>query len=597
MRDDTERKWRRFQKVRISRKDVLKRMRKAETATTRHAHKFILKRWGNVREVRRIVALWVLAVGCLIAATGVQVLWSQNEYQTQAGAYGGVYAEAVLGPVNTLNPLFASSPAEDAASYLLFSRLLSYDTSGNLNYDLADGIEASDDGMTYRVSLRRGVHWHDGRALTARDVVFTAELLKDPATRSQIRGWSDMEVRQVDDQTVEFVLPAPYAAFEHALTFPILPEHILGNIPRNTLREHDFSQNPVGSGPFSLRIVQAEDVAGDRRIIHTVANEQYYKGAAKLSRFQLHVYPDKDSMIQALSVNEVNAASGLSLPDVQMIDSNRYKKVARPIQNGVYALLNTESEVLGDRAVRRALQRATDTDQVRQKVGGDVPSLDLPFTNSQVPGEMPVRPSYNVEAARKILDDAGWRVQDGIRKKGDRELRLSVVTTKDAEYERALETLIGQWRQLDIAIDERIVDASDPSQSFAQTVLQPRNYDVLVYQLAIGRDPDVYAYWHSSQATARGLNLSNYSSVVADDILATARTTLDGDLRNAKYVSFAERWIQDVPAIGLYQSTMQYVYSENVYNGIDRVNPVSSRDRYSNVIYWTAGDRPVYKTP
>ena len=191
---DQERRRRRFQKISFDKKQTLKRIRKVEVTSIRHAHKFVLKRWRNLRDVRRIVAFWIVTVGCLIAAAGLQLAWDRQSYQAEAGALGSTYAEAAIGPIQTLNPLFADTPAEEAVSRLLFSRIFVYDATGNLNYDLAKKVEVSQDSLVYTITLRSDVSWHDGRTLTADDVVFTTELLKDTSTRAQIRGWDTIDI-------------------------------------------------------------------------------------------------------------------------------------------------------------------------------------------------------------------------------------------------------------------------------------------------------------------------------------------------------------------------------------------------------------------
>ena len=86
-------------------------MKKVEGATVKHARRFVFKRWSNFREVRRRIALWTLSIGLIIGATGLQFMWYQDSYRTTANALGGTYAEAVQGPLNSLNPLFASTPS------------------------------------------------------------------------------------------------------------------------------------------------------------------------------------------------------------------------------------------------------------------------------------------------------------------------------------------------------------------------------------------------------------------------------------------------------------------------------------------------------
>lgn len=590
-------KWRRIPKMSFNSKELSRRMKRVEGATVKHARRFVFKRLDNFREVRRRIALWVLAIGVVIGATGLQYLWYQNNYRTTANATNGTYAEAVLGPVDTLNPIFAKSSAEETAGELMFSRLVTYDKSGKLNYDLADSMIVSPDGKTYTFTIRPDARWDDGLYVRARDVVFTVNTLKNPASRSTITGWDNVVAKEIDSRTVAFELPAVYAAFPHALRFlPVLPEHILRDVEPAALREDAFSSKPVGSGAFTLRLLQEVDAANGRKIIHLAKSESYFKGTPKLDRIQLHVYKDIDSVKHALATSEVNAATDLTVTDSNAVSTERYNVEHRPVNSGVYALMNTTSPVLQDKKIRQALQTGTNTKEIRNKLSSDLPELYLPFIDSQVFGNNPAKPVYDAAKAGQMLDEAGWVVQGSTRIKDGKPLTLSVVTTKNNDFETALGILAKQWQALGVTVSTTIVDPSDPSQNVVQDILQPRQYDVLLYQLTIGGDPDVYAYWHSSQA-ASGLNFSNYKSSVSDDALASARSRVEPDLRNAKYITFANQWLSDAPAIGLYQATMQYVHTKSVHALPKDFMLVSSADRYSDVRFWSVGDRMVYTTP
>ena len=572
-------------------------MKRVEGATVKHARRFVFKRWDNFRESRRRIALWVLAIGVVIGATGFQFWWYQDQYRTTAHASDGTYAEAVVGPVDTLNPIFARTSAEESAGELLFSRLLTYDETGHLTYDLADNMSISKDQKTYTLSIRADARWSDGLYVRARDVVFTVGLLQNAATRSTLTGWDDVKVTEVDDRTVAFTLPAVYSAFPHALRYlPILPEHSLRDIEPAQLRENSFSNDPVGSGPFTVKLLQDIDEENGRKIIHLARNETYYRGAPKLSRIQLHVYKDADSIKRALATSEVNAASDLPVVTADDINKERYIVENNPINSGVYALFNTQSSALQDKKVRQALQAGTDTEAVRTSVSDNLPQLYLPVIASQLDGEVPTAPKYDVKRAATLLNQAGWLLEGSVRKKDGQPLTLNIVTTKNPDFEKALSVLSEQWRSLGITITTNIVDPDDPSQNVAQNILQPRQYDVLLYQLTIGGDPDVYAYWHSSQA-ADGFNFSNYKNTSADDALLSARSRLEPKLRTAKYSAFARQWLSDVPAIGLYQATAQYVHTASVHGIPAGTTLVSAADRYQNVLYWTVGSHTVFKTP
>src|SRR5690606_14137320 len=126
-----------------------------------------------------------------------------------------------------------------------------------------------------------------------------------------------------------------------------------------------------------------------------------------------------------------------------------------------------------------------------------------PLFSSQVSGQLTRMPSFNEERANRALDAAGWRRNgEGVRQKDNTELSLSVVALQTGDYPVVVEELARQWRELGVQVDVELVEP----ENVQQAVLRPRAYDVLVYELAIGSDPDIYAYWHSSQKSQNGLN-------------------------------------------------------------------------------------------
>ncbi len=592
--DDEKNNWRKFQRPSFDSKSVAKRAKKAESATIRHARKFISKRLTNVIEVRRHITLWLSGIAILILAVGLQLMWSQNSYTTETGAKGGVYAEATLGQIDTLNPLYASTSSELSASRLIFSSLLAYDTSGHLNTDAAKSMSVSPDGTTYTLSIRKGVKWHDDSKLTAQDVAFTLDLIKNPDTRSPLRlQWQDVTVKVIDDMTISFTLPSVYAAFPHALTFAILPKHILEDVEPSSLRENAFSLSPIGTGPFELSLLQSAD---NRKIANMTANQNYFKGRPKLERFEIHAFTAYPNLVSALQTGQVTAAS---LADTSWVKKSKSFSVKSPaVNDGVYALLNTSQPNLKELAVRQALQRGLNTEKLRQAVAPGQHALDLPFAHGQLTDDSSLKTApYSQAEAERLLDSAGWKLDGTVRKKDGQPLAINLVTTDNLEFKKSIELIKKDWQALGIAVTITVVNTSDPKEDFVQNVLQPRAYDVLVYELSIGADPDVYAYWHSSQSGPRGLNLSIYSNGVADDALTSARARVEPSLRELKYKAFARQWLADVPAIGLFQSNIKYVSREQSTTLEDDQKLVSPYDRYANVIYWTAGNTSVYKTP
>ncbi|MGO3701992.1 MAG: ABC transporter substrate-binding protein [Candidatus Saccharimonadales bacterium] len=590
--------WNRFEYGRIQKK-IASTARGASAATSRHTREFLVERWASARDVRRHIGIWLVCVGVLIAAVITQSIIVRGVYSEQAPIGGGTYAEGVYGKIDTLNPLFASTQAEHSASRLLFSSLFNHDDTGALGADLATGYKVSNEGRTYTVTLRSDALWHDGKPVTVDDVLYTIELIKDPATGSPLAAsWNDVEVQKVDNEKIAFHLPAAYAPFPYALTFAILPSHILKGVSPSLLREHPFSHEPTGSGPFKVRFMQRVQGEDLHSVLHLRRNEAYYGGSVKLERMQLHVYGDREKLATGLRTQAINAASGVALDSLQEFsDNERFDVHSMPVRAGVYALMNTASPVLKDHAVRKALQVGTDVNKVLASLPDDAQQLDGPFMKDQVQTDVK-KPAYNLEKAKKLLADDGWAVGgEGIRYKGGDPLEIRLVYLKNTDYENVVGGLVQQWRELGVKVTTQPVDPADPSQNLVSSVLRPRNFDVLVHELTIGADPDVYAYWHSSQASARGLNFTNFKDDISDDALSSGRSIRDDSLRQAKYESFLKRWYSQAPAIGLYQSTVPYVTATGVHSVQDAGQFVNEADRYRNVVDWTVRNGQVYKTP
>ncbi len=585
-------------KLRLGYKRLALRVKHAEGATQRHASRFILRRIENVRLVMTEIMIWLAAIALLIAGLGIQYSWNSQGSKKDGAKSGGVYVEGVIGNISTLNPLLAASEPEQAVSRLLFSSLYNYDVTGALHTDLAESMTVKDDKV-YTIKLRNAV-WHDGKKLTAEDVVYTINLIKNPQVRSPLRvNWLDISARAIDDSTVEFMLPAVYAGFSHALTFPVIPKHILQTVSPSSMREADFSSNPVGSGPFAVKRVQTSESTSSTDVVRMEPNTKYYGAVSTLSRLELRAYGNESLLAKAVNSGEVSAASGLSLSAADNIKSKQYSTKHWLLNKGVYLLMNNRSQTLQDARVRQALRYATDTSSIRATVGDNVARLDTPILQSQIAQKLPAAPDYNLDKAKALLKEAGWTYNQGQWKgKDGRPLAVAVTTSSGRdEYKKIVDALKQQWSKLGVDVQLREIDTSSTTTSFVQSVLQPRDYDALLYELELGADPDVFAYWHSSQASASGYNFANYSNRTVDNDLVGGRSRTNSALRAAKYIQFVNQWLNDAPAIGLYQSVGSYVLN----NGASIVEPRGSlntmNDRYADVTTWSTGRASVYKTP
>jgi peptide/nickel transport system substrate-binding protein len=128
--------------------------------------------------------------------------------------------------------------------------------------------------------------------------------------------------------------------------------------------------------------------------------------------------------------------------------------------------------------------------------------------------ELPNAPKPSQEAAKKLLESAGYKRQsDGTWKKKNTNLTLRLTTVKNDQFEKAAKSIAEQLNDFGIDVTVSVIDDTQANSNFRQDVLLKRNYEMLLYELPIGADPDVYAYWHSSQVGVSGYNFTNFRSM------------------------------------------------------------------------------------
>ncbi len=580
---------------RIDLKPVNKRAKRLEKASLRHAHTFIVTRLANLRSIRRHVIGWLLLVGIIIGLTILQLMFSVNSTSRLAAVGGGTYAEGTVDSITTLNPLYTTTRAELAANKLIFSSLLKYDEQGVLQSDVAQSWEVNKESTQFTFVLRPHLTWHDGKKLGANDVVATVKAMQDPAAGALAQAsWQGIKVKAVNEHQVVFTLPGAYAPFAAAATFPILPAHILNTITPEKLRESSFSKKPVGSGPFRFSNFTPVDITGGKSALQLEAFSGYWEGEPRLSRFSLYTYSQTADLLKGLTSHEINAANNIGLADSRKLDPSEFNTFQAPLNSGVYALFKTDGELLKDKKIRQALIQSIDIANIRSQL--ELQALDGPIVNSQLPTVAQIKQSsFNQKAAEKLLLESGWQTnkKTNYLEKNSQPLNLKLVTVDAGNYRKLATLLAEKWAKVGIKVDIQVVDPKTVQQS----VLRPRAYDILLYELELGGDADGYAYWHSSQIKGAGLNFANYSSPIADDALATARIRSNPQLREAKYATFARQWVGDAPALSLYQPTLGYVTSRNVLSLTMPARLATPSDRFYAVSGWTVQVKPTPVSP
>ncbi len=571
-------------KFKKSQKQVMKITNTADDNFDR----YLIKRLARLIEVRRFVLGWLLLIILLIGVVAAQALSLEKFYLVNGPVSGGNYREGIIGKFSNFNPLFAQSDIDSSVSHLVFAGLYKYDENGKLAPELAEKYSLDASETVYTVKLKPNLKWHDGQKLTSKDVVYTINSIKNLETKSYLLpSWRAVEVKQIDELTVEFRLSVALSSFNQSLTVGIIPEHILGKIPANQLRSNIFNtQDPIGSGPFMFSQIQLEEnTKKNNNALSLKSNPKYALGQPKLNRITIVSYEEESQVISAYNDREIDAISGLkNKPDSLKTESSVYDI---PISGQVMVFFKNSQELLADKQLRQALVKLIDKDEVLNQLSFKPNSVDGPLLKNQVGYSSEFSQIFNKKAeAQAELDKLGWKIDPVTknRKKDGKELKFVLTSVANSEYTSVATSLQKQWRENGIQVEVNLENEQDIS-----GIVSQHNYDALLYGISIGSDPDVYAFWHSTQGSIKSetrLNLSEYKSTVADKALEAGRTRSDPAVRVVKYKPFLQAWRDDAPALALYSPEYTYIASP-VLKGFDVKNMQTPVDRYSNVINWT----------
>ena len=330
-------------------------------------------------------------------------------------------------------------PAERDAIALLFRGLTRLGPAGTIQPDLASAWDVSSDGRTWTFDLRDDVRWHDGRPVTADDVVFTILSLQHPDYDGPFgNAFRGLTVERLGAHKVRFVLQEPLASFLTATTQPIVPAHLLAAIPLAERRATAFGLQPVGSGPFRLATLGDDQVVLERAgpppggapapipadpfatpAQPTPAAPQDGPQRPRLDALALELYPDAASLADALEAGDVDVAGDLPLDRTKALAA-----AARPARDrlpdqpsdGRRAQPAQQQSPFRDASVRQALLRAIDREGlVAEAANGHGVIVDVPIAPSSplfdTTGPAPMM--HDRSAATKALRDAGWKKVGG----------------------------------------------------------------------------------------------------------------------------------------------------------------------------------------
>jgi peptide/nickel transport system substrate-binding protein len=470
-------------------------------------------------------------------------------------------------PIN-FNPILQSDTNSTWVAQRVFSGLVLINEKLEVAPDIATEWSASADGLQWTFLLRKDVKFSDGQPLTAEDVAFTYNAIKDKGYTGPRSGeFTALDrVEVVDPSTAKFILTKPFAPFLSNLTYGILPKHIYGAKPVAEMKDNPANRRPVGTGPWKL----GEWVPG--QYLTLVRNDDYYGGGPYIPEMVLKFVQDGNVATAKLEAGEfdIGAIPPTSVKKFQQTKSDTFNFYPYQGLGFEYLAFNLTKPGLGDKAVRQAIAYAVD----RQKIASDIMEGQAVVLNAPVPPaswayvDAPLRFTYDAAKAAKLLEDAGYKKgADGIYAKDGQRLSYTITTNTGSPVRQSECEFIQQaLKAVGIELKINLVELA----TFQGKILTTGDFDMVLNRLNLGVDPDPYTYFHSSQGqknakgTFVGFNIAQYKNGEVDTLLENGRTTTDQSKRKEIYAKYEQIIAEDVPWLVLFNYKSTYAIKKNV---------------------------------
>lgn len=562
----------------------------------------------------------IIVIVCLLSLiTSLTIIANHyyRRYRLITPRNGGYYVEGLIGAPRYINPIYSAINQTDRdLTRLIYSSLFTRDSHGQITEDLADSYEISPDRLIYTIRLRNELKWSDGQNLTADDVLFTYGSIIDSAYGSPLQSsLVGLDITKVDDLTIKFTLSQPYNSFLDLLTIGILPNHLWGQIPAESASLADLNLKPIGSGPYKFKSLN-KDRSGNIKSYQLTLNPNYHKQKPYIPEITFKFYTGYEELVAALNDGSIDGAAYLPQKIAEkLITTSRYNLKYLNTTQLIAVFINEDDQTLKNKMIRQAMAKAIDKNQIlldNNNLIGHLANGPIlkhhPYYNTSL-----VRPTFNLDEAKKILADDGWqpktitteevtKAQEQLDsdqgdqnenkvivdmgagqwlQKNNQFLGLNLTTTREPDYLNMANQIAQAWQKLGIKINLDIVDA----ENINSQIIRRKNYSLLLYGQNLGPENDLTALWHSAQSGPNGLNLSNYRNSQVDKNLETIRTATELSSRQQAAHELQKQINDDLPAIFLYNPTYLYTQNKKI-KGLTTELMIEPADRFNQINQW-----------
>ncbi|MCX6785094.1 MAG: ABC transporter substrate-binding protein [Candidatus Komeilibacteria bacterium] len=551
------------------------------------------KKWPNLAQVRALpnllsaterLTIKILSLIGVAAIAGL-ILAFYFSHALLVPKVGGQYTEGLIGGPQYLNPLLlAGNEVDQDLTPLIFDGLFKTNNNGASDPNLAESFQVSPDNKVYTIQLRKNALWHDGKKFTADDVLFTTEAIQGSDWITPLKNLlKGMAFEKINDYAIKITLTEAQANLTNNLTFGILPQHLWLTINPASLLLTELNRKPIGTGPFQFKSL-TKDKNGAIRNIVLARNPNYHLTPAYLTELTFKFYPDWETAVTALKNQNVEGLSLVPADWQKEVENNknvRLYSLSLPQYTAIF-FNGKKNALLQDKKFRQALAQAVDRQQiVDQTLAGKGLIINTPI----LPNNSGYNPnlstySFSIDNAAQTLATLGWTKNDqGLLAKNKTVAELTLTTNDKPEYKQTAEIIKDSWQKLGLKVNLQII----PKDQIFNTVISPRNYEMLLFGEMIKSDP--MPFWHSSFSKDPGRNLTSWQNKEADGLLEKIHDNPNDPGNGPRYQRFQELIAEEMPAIFLYNPIQLYPLSQRI-QGFTTRRILTNSDRLSRLTDW-----------
>ena len=492
----------------------------------------------------------------------------QNETLDQTSTVSTIQKDIrlAIAELDTINPILSNNKNVQEITKVIYEPLLTLNEHYKLEYCLATEIAKQDD-LTYIIKLRKGVLWHDNSNFSAWDVRYTVDrILGENAVstiyRDNLRYVTELDV--TDDYTVVIKLSQPVPFFEYNLTFPIM---CAGYYENEDFGTSEKNNTPIGTGMFKIENREFNS-------IKLIRNDSYWDNTKTpmAEEINISLFSSMGEVYNAFKSGELDIITVGTNSVEQYIGTLGYNKIEYKARDYDFLSFNTESRILSNVNVRKAISLVIDKNAIiagALGTGYATSNFSLDMGNWIYVADLTVEP--NSEEAKNILIQDGWTLRNNIWMKDGQRLEFSLAVDSTNEIRvHVAEIICEQLNNFGI----RATILQVPNQRYVD-ILNSRNYDCILTGIRTSFSPSLHTFFGEG-------NLANYNNTeVLELIKKTENTTDEGEMYDS-YRAIYQKYLDEVPYIGLYRNTNIVVYNQGL---VGNISP-NAFNLYHNIEKW-----------